>query len=93
MKTLRIVAAANRWPDGVIVVGVRHADRIMASVARIAPHRSLHHTEEGFVDSRGDFHSREAAWVIAYAANQILHRLPADTKTDGTHVLWSENLY
>ena len=97
----RIVCAANRYKrwgnkDGkmVIVLGVRHHDMLMNGAlalfkrdAQIAPDDV---GEQGFVNQRGEFLTREAAWLVAHAADQITSREPGDM-VDGVGHLFSEN--
>jgi len=75
----RVVCAANRDPDGTIHLGLRHFDQFM---------RSNRFAEQGFVDNKGNFLTREEAWEVATATNQILRRVGGD---EGK--LFSENLY
>ena len=78
----RIVCAANRNPDGTIILGVRHYDKVMRQQK---PHML---SEQGFIDNRGNFLTREEAWVVAMRENQVIRRVGGD---EGT--LYSENLY
>lgn len=82
----RIVCAANRSKDKwYIVLGVRHWDLLMHNAA---PMLNPPEWEEGFVDNRGNFLTREEAYVVAENARQIIRRVGGD---DGR--LFSENLY
>lgn len=90
----RIVCAANLYSDGTLIIGGRHFDEQMRNTMKlINPDttywKSLGHEQQGFMDKRGQFHSREAAWVIAEAAGQIWDR----NATHQEGVLFSENLY
>lgn len=90
----RIVCAANKLNDGTVVLGVRHFDQHMRNVLMEKyPNRGYLKIgyEEGFVDRFGVFHTREEAWKIASAANQIIRRCGGDDHGDGR--LFSENLY
>lgn len=71
---VRIVCAANKTPDGSLILQVRHC----------APPEH----QQGFIDNKGNWHSREQAYVIAKAAGQIIRRCGGD---EGK--LFSENLY
>ena len=99
----RIVSAAMLMDDGLVVPGVRHFSPDMRAVL----HRiygdgyHLRVTEQGFIDSRGKFLTREAAWNRADTCGQIhlydpkgqgalLRREPAIGDND---TLFSENLY
>lgn len=81
----RIVCAAIRRKTGhpTIVCGVRHWDRLMLASAFC--HDGW---EQGFVDNRGDFLTREEAHKVATEAGQITRRCGGD---EGR--LFSENLY
>lgn len=87
----RIVTAANKMPDGTVIVGVRHWDSLMHRCAEKMDDMeagSKAREIQGFVDRMGVFHTREEAWKIAYKAGQIIRRCGNDGKR-----LWSENLY
>ena len=43
---------------------------------------------QGFIDQRGNFLTREEAWIVAEASGQIIRRVGGDGKK-----LYSENLY
>lgn len=87
----RVVCAACRFPDGIIVLGARHWDPLMsASYRAFASAHDLERKEEeqGFIDQYRVFMSREEAWEVANAAGQIIRRVGGD---EGC--LYSENLY
>lgn len=90
MKTL-IVAAANKLKCGLIVVGARHFDKIMINQLKAAGKLKEGRTsEQGFIDNRYNFLTREEALLIAKAADQLnVHR----KKTWPKHMLFSEDLY
>jgi hypothetical protein len=85
----RIVSAAMLMQDGLVVPGVRHFSPEMRAVL----HRiygdgyHLRVKQQGFVDTHGNFLSREDAWERANQTGQILR----DCGTTGE--LYSENLY
>lgn len=84
----RIVCAANRTQDGIIVLGVRHADEMMCWTARNIG-VTLRSTEQGFYTNWQRFVTREEAMAIAREQGQIY-------RPEGTHnpdVLYSECLY
>jgi hypothetical protein len=95
----RIVCAANKYTitleDGttkdLIICGARHYDMLMHQQIK-ALDQSLWEkvTDEvqGFVNNKGEFLTREEAWVIASAEGQIIRRCGGDDKK-----LFSENLY
>jgi hypothetical protein len=79
----RVVCAALRQ-GSVIICGPRHWD----SICRSDRHDGW---EQGFVDQRGVFLTREEAWKVAEEAWQIVRRVGGDTINGGR--LFSENLY
>lgn len=85
----RVVCAAMRMKDGSIVSGVRHFSPDMRSTLRrlygVGYHLKVE--EQGFIDARGTFLSREEAWLVAEDKGQILKQV----SSPGT--LYSENLY
>ena len=87
-KPTVIVSAAMRSDDGVIVMSVRHWDRITHNQVenlKRGPHAN--NWVQGFVDNRGNFHTREEALVIAEEAGQRFW------DTVRHEELFSENLY
>lgn len=93
----RVVCAANWHDDAGIVLGARHFDFLMHRAIQIENDARFEHCQElidpieweqGFIDQRGEFMTREEAWTVAEAAGQILRRCGGD----GTK-LYSENLY
>ena len=87
----RIVCAANRFKDGLILVGARHWDMLMHRQMDAIGRDDREQPEQGFVDQFGAFYSRTEAWKIAEANGQIIRRCGGDTENGGT--LYSENLY
>jgi hypothetical protein len=77
--------------NGVIFAGVRHYDMAMHSqiglIADFQKWKSLYTEKQGFLDDKGNFHTRAEARQIAIDAGQIL-----DTSKLGT-TLFSENLW
>lgn len=69
----RIVCAANRTPDGILILGIRHCDTMMHAARKRSaiPDDDWRRSEQGFVDKFGSFHTREEAWQIACNAGQI----------------------
>lgn len=76
----RVVCAALRH-GSVIICGPRHWDAICRGSSKDG-------WEQGFVDQRGEFLTREEAWTVAFCAGQILRRVGGDGER-----LFSENLY
>jgi hypothetical protein len=88
----RVVCAACKMSDGTLVLGARHGDGCMIATAdRLGKKRSHDPDDQGFIDQRGVFMTRQEAWKVAEAAGQILYRCGGDTRDGGT--LYSENLY
>jgi hypothetical protein len=89
----RVVCAANKHTNGVILLGARHWDAYMRDqfFERKASDATSHDFEQGFIDNRGNFLTRTEAWKIAEVAGQIISRCGGDTTNGGT--LFSENLY
>lgn len=89
----RVVCAANRCADGVVLLGARHWDMMMHKQAdQIYGDREIPKpVEQGFIDNRGNFLTREEAWKIAEANGQIIRRVGGDSMNGGK--LFSENLY
>lgn len=81
----RVVCAAGRKVNGTIVCSPRHGDFIWHSVILETDWVKL---EQGFVDQKGVFMTREEAWKVAEAAGQIIYRCGGDGEK-----LFSENLY
>lgn len=82
----RIVCAANRHTiTSSIVVGVRHWDVLMRQHIFDKDYSDY---EQGFIDNKGKFLTREEAYVVAEREGQIIRRVGGD---EG--VLYSENLY
>ena len=87
----RVVCAANRYPNGVIITGARHWDKIMHQTVRLMRLEGEAFDgkeEQGFIDTHGEFLTREQAWIVAFHAKQIIRRCGGDGKK-----LFSENLY
>lgn len=99
----RIVCAANRNSiSKEIAVGVRHFCHIMReNVWNFCKARGIdamdledpyamawRRSEQGFIDQHGNFYTREEAWVIADANNQIIN-----DRSWQTGRLHSEHLY
>ena len=86
----RIVSAANRSPEGLIIMCVRHGcDLFYGVVDQIFDIDTEHHEwEQGFVTNKYRFVTREDAWLIAEAQGQIVRDCG---KCRGT--LYSEHLY
>lgn len=85
----RIVSAAMLMDDDLIVPGVRHFSPDMRAVLNRVYGKGYHLRvrEQGFVDTHGQFLSREDAYRRAVANNQIRKQVGKP----GT--LYSENLY
>lgn len=82
-----VVCAAIRSVYGVLICGARHFDNVMREQIKLLGLPSTN-WEQGFIDQKGQFLTREEAWKIAIYANQIVKRVGGD---EGR--LFSENLY
>lgn len=85
-----IVSAAAKSPDGLVIMSRRHCDNLFfAVVDKIYndKNKQYHDWVQGFVTSKGDFVTREEAWVIAEREYQI-KRI-----TGSPGILYSEDLY
>ncbi len=86
-----IVCAAIRSPGGGVICGPRHYDHTMHDqiAALFFPDRFLCRSgdDQGFVDNRGVYLTREQALVVAEAADQIIDKHNPKSK------LCSEDLY
>jgi len=98
-KLRRVVCAANRLPDGTLLIGARHWDSHMHNQVESykklhgAEEKSIVGTEQGFIDQFGNFLTREEAWKIAREKQQIIHYCSSETDEDDNGMLFSENLY
>lgn len=89
---LRIVCAANRLEGGTLILGARHCDDQMRAQAFLINRiDDMWEAEQGFMDNRRQFQTRESAWKIAAAAGQIIHICGGENNNNGH--LFSENLY
>lgn len=90
--TPRIVCAAVRLKDGLVVCGARHFDsRMRDALCRISTHDmdgTLTGAKQGFIDQYGSFLTREEAWTVAHTNGQIIRD---HERCIGT--LYSEHLY
>lgn len=84
----RVVCAALRNSRGEIICGPRHFDATMHQQIRNHASTDWKGAEQGFVDQRGEWLTREEALHVALANGQILRRCGGDD-----HQLFSENLY
>lgn len=86
-----VVCAALKHTDGSIICGARHYDddEIMRQqIVRASNASGWRGAEQGFIDQKGVFLTREEALEVAKAAGQIKRRCGGDSKR-----LFSENLY
>lgn len=91
---LVIVAAANRLSCGTLLVGARHWDILMHQQFKAMDlTKQILHSEviQGFIDNKGNFHTREEAFKIAKAAGQLEGRIKTDHPNSTT--LYSEDIY
>lgn len=86
--TARIVCAAIKNALGSVICAPRHFDGVMHAQIAMHAQDGWKQAEQGFVDQRGRFLTREEAFLIANAAKQIVRRVGGDDRC-----LYSENLY
>lgn len=86
----RIVSAAIKLQDGLVVVGPRHFDMTMHAVFKRLGNPNLTGHTQGFVDQRGNFFGRAEALLIAHKAKQITDH---QKLTAPCRQLFSEDLY
>lgn len=93
----RVLCAANKLPDGHLILGARHWDDIMRTsfwlylkAKGVGEEQVLEGgVLQGFVDQWGNFLGREKAWEVAEKQGQIRHTGPGFKGPE----LYSENLY
>ncbi len=84
-----VVCAAIRNKRGIVICGARHFDLTMnVQIDKSYSAWLSKDIEEGFLDNKGNYLTREEAWIIAENAGQIRRRVGGDGKK-----LFSENLY
>ena len=85
----RVVCAAQRNKDGLIICSARHYDPLMRKMVELTGGRKVWiGCEQGFIDQFDTFLTREEDLTIATKNNQIIRRCGGDTTE-----LFSENLY
>lgn len=84
----RIVCAAIHLVGGLVIPSARHFDMTMRLVIASIGAGTPQGSRQGFIDQHGQFYTREEAWPIALANDQIRRRVGGD---EGR--LYSENLY
>ena len=87
-----VVCAANRHREsGVIILGARHYDGVMRQAMQVCggfPY--WRNCDQGFINQRGEFLTRERALEIARANGQVKYECGNGTANTE---LFSENLY
>ena len=92
---LRIVCAANKHKqdENLVLIGARHWDKRMHAqwevLQKMTGKLDSFDFIQGFIDNRGDFHTREEAFIIATKQNQIIKK----TGGENSIQLFSEDLY
>ena len=82
----RIVCAANRHKQTKqVILGIRHWDGYMRVQCLDYDYSDY---EQGFIDNKGKFLTREEAFVVAEREGQIIRRVGVDEDW-----LFSEDLY
>ena len=86
----QVVCSAIRNKNGLIICGARHYDGIMHSqiMASTGDWSDYDTVDQGFIDQKGQFMTRQEAFLLANERGQIKRRVGGD---EGK--LFSENLY
>ena len=96
MSERRVVCAAIRAEDGELLLGIRHYSMDMhRQIAQRMDHQKFLQRldeDQGFVDQRGNFMSREEAYRVARDAGQIRYPASCGEGINGPK-LYSEGLY
>lgn len=92
----RVVCAANKLPDGTLLIGARHWDEHMRNQLETYKQAGNEFRaakeEQGFIDQFHNFLTRGEAWKIAKKQGQII-RICSDPIETEDGILFSENLY
>lgn len=92
----RVVCAAIRAANGSLLLGIRHYSedmhRQIDARSDGARFKHRHDEDQGFVDQHGVYMSREEAWIVAKAADQVTNPEACRLGLDGMK-LYSEGLY
>lgn len=91
-KRVIVCAAIRCIETGKILCGVRHGDDSMMGLP-CDVYLIYEFEEQGFVDNRGNFLTREEAWIVAYDAGQIRYTWNGQSCEREGGRLYSENLY
>lgn len=91
MQRVIVCAAMRDRKTGNVVCSVRHWDKLTHWLFDSPEEAREFDDEQGFVDNKYHFLTRQEAWKVAEAAGQIKRRCGGDTADGGT--LYSENLY
>lgn len=86
----RIVCSACKIGE-TIIPSIRHFDKYTHEALDFLPSFNPGTEVQGFIDNKGNFHTRTEAWKIANAAGQIIRIVGGNDANGGT--LFSENLY
>ncbi|MCL6651045.1 hypothetical protein A6R70_01940 [Agrobacterium rubi] len=94
-----VVCAAIRLKTGLVICGPRHFDDIMVGVLTALYGEywdkgipdDLKGAEQGFIDQRRNYLTRQEAWQIAKEMGQLRYDCGGQEANGGT--LYSENLY
>lgn len=94
-----VVCAAMRNKSGLIIAGARHFDTVMRAAIK-SLNLGFSDWEQGFIDQKGVFMTREEAWKVADARGQIRRPTgwepslePRKANVGDEGCLFSENLY
>lgn len=84
----RVVCAALLDDKGRMIVGARHYDIVMQEMIKVFG-GEWNKAEQGFIDQRGCFMSREEAFIVATEAGQIIKK----SGDPYSKALFSEDIY
>ena len=96
MEDRRVVCAAIRAKDGEVLMGLRHYDWLMHRQIEMRndgeKFKHLLDEDQGFVDQKGIFMTREEAYEVAVLAGQDVDESQCGRGLNGPK-LYSEGLY
>lgn len=94
-----VVAAAIKFKilktgEEVVLCGCRHDD-IFTQLKALGfkPHEGYEEIEQGFIDNRNNFISREKAYNEAKLCGQLYIKVELKKEQNNDHILYSEDLW
>ena len=92
-KRVIVCAAMRDNNTGNVLCSVRHWDKHTHWLFDSPKEARQFEDEQGFVDNKGNFLTREEAWIVAYDAGQIRYTWNGQSCEKEGGRLYSENLY